>query len=108
MPSGQSVIGVSSVGATLWSNTFPVDIELADTGIQNLAGFTSDDRIYDISSGSWKKYFHDGTNWREQRRGNPIRDTHTIASGSSVLIIKASDSGIDGEVVTSPSYISTL
>jgi uncharacterized protein (TIGR02597 family) len=108
VPSGQSVVGVSSAGATLWSNTFPVDVELQDTGIQNIAGLTSDDTVYDISSGSWKKYFYDGTNWREQRRGNPISDDHIIASGSAILIIKASDSGVDGEVVTEPNYISTL
>ena len=42
------------------------------------------------SAGTWATYFHDGSNWRKNARGNPISDDTVVASGTAVLISKAS------------------
>ncbi|MDA0848636.1 MAG: hypothetical protein O2827_02640 [Verrucomicrobia bacterium] len=105
VPSTQSVIGLNSVGLSVWANTFPVDITLSETNIQNANEFTANDIVYSLSAtGTWDKYFHDGTNWRKQARGNPISDDSVISSGSAVLISKASTATTDSAVSTSLPY----
>ena len=105
VPSTQSVISLNSSGLSVWSNTFPTDITLSETNIQNAAEFTSSDIVYSLSAtGTWNKYFYDGTNWRRQARGNPLSDDAVIASGTALLISKASASSTDSAVVTSMPY----
>lgn len=105
VPSTQSVIGLNSSGLSVWANTFPVDVTLSDTNIQNAAEFTSNDIVYSLSAtGTWNKYFHDGTNWRRQARGNPLSDDAVIASGSALLISKAATATADTSVSTALPY----
>lgn len=93
VPSTQSVVNINASGFSVWPQSFPQDIELQATGIQNVADLTSDDTLYiGTSTGGWDKFFHDGTNWRQIRRGNPIADTKNIASGSVVLLDKVTAS----------------
>ena len=105
VPSGQSVIGLASSGLSIFMNTFPVDITLSSSGIQNASEFSSSDLVYSLSSsGTWNKYFHDGTNWRRQARGNPLSDDVAIASGSGVLILKGSSASSDSSITTNLPY----
>ena len=105
VPSGQSVAGLSSSGLSIFMNTFPVDITLSQSGIQNATEFSSSDLVYSLTaSGTWSKYFHDGSNWRRQARGNPLSDDVVIASGSGVLILKASPASSSTTITTALPY----
>lgn len=105
VPTTQSVIGLSSSGLSVWSNTFPTDITLSETNIQNAFEFSSTDLVYSLTAtGTWTKYFHDGTNWRRQARGNPLSDDAVIASGTALLISKASAGTTDSTVTTALPY----
>ncbi|AHF93341.1 hypothetical protein OPIT5_27110 [Opitutaceae bacterium TAV5] len=84
--------GVKSSGLTLLSNAWPVPVTLAESGIQNLPGWvsasspSSADQVQILASGVWKKYFHDGTRWRQATLGNPVKDTEIIPAAAGVLI----------------------
>jgi uncharacterized protein (TIGR02597 family) len=105
VPSTQSIVNINQSGFSVWPQAFPTDITLQESGIQNTAELSSSDRIFILqSSGAWNKYFHDGTNWRQDRRGSPISDSTNIASGSAVLINKASPSSASASVTTPMPY----
>ena len=105
VPTTRSVIGLNSSGLSVWANTFPTDITLSESNIQNAFEFTSSDIVYALSStGTWNKYFHDGTNWRRQARGNPISDDAVVGSGTALLISKASAGTADSSVTTDLPY----
>jgi uncharacterized protein (TIGR02597 family) len=105
VPSVQNVASINAAGFTVWAQTFPTDITLANSGIQNAAEFSSSDLVYIMTAaGTWATYSYDGTNWRKNARGNPISDGEAIASGSAVLISKASAASSDSNVTSALPY----
>ena len=105
VPSVQNVATINAAGFSVWGQTFPTDITLSETGIQNASELSSSDLVYIMTSaGTWATYFYDGTNWRKNARGNPISDSVVVASGSAVLISKATAATSDASVSTAMPY----
>lgn len=105
VPSTQAVSTINQAGFSVIPQTFPSDITLLQTGIHSAAELSSQDLVYVMTSaGTWATYSYDGTNWRRNARGNPISDDVVIASGTSVLISKASSASSDVSVSTAMPY----
>jgi hypothetical protein len=92
---------VKSSGVTFLGTHWPVDSTLATSGIQSIPGWTSNaslnsaDQVQLFISGGWRKYWHDGTNWRRSALGSPISDNETIPAGAAIMINKVNASGSD-------------
>ena len=56
-----------------------------------VGGSKTDADIVWILDGSWNKYYHNGTNWVQDRRGNPIRNDLPLSPDSGMLISRLSD-----------------
>ena len=105
VPSIQNVASINAAGFSVWAQTFPVDVTLLATGIHNAAEFNSNDLVYIMTAaGTWATYSYDGTNWRKNARGNPIADTENVASGTAVLVSKATSASSESNVTTSLPY----
>lgn len=105
VPSVQNVGTINAAGFSVWGQTFPTDVTLLETGIQNASEFTANDLVYIMTSaGTWATYFYDGTNWRKNARGNPISDGEVVSSGSAVLISKATAASSNASVTTALPY----
>lgn len=79
-------------GVTFVSNGYPVDRTLASLGLESSANWTSSaaaadsDIVLLFVNGGWKRFWHDGANWRQQTLGSPIKDDEIIAANTAILI----------------------
>ncbi len=92
---------VKSSGITFLGTHWPVNSTLGSSGIQSIAGWTSNasfnsaDQVQLLISGTWRKYWFDGTNWRRSALGSPISDNESIPAGTAIMINKTNASGSD-------------
>ncbi|MEM1158705.1 MAG: TIGR02597 family protein [Verrucomicrobiota bacterium] len=92
MENRQSLIKNS--GVTFLANSWPVDTTLATTNLQNTTGWVSNansanaDQVLILVNNSWRKYWHDGSNWRRIFPGFPISDSQSVSATSGLLIGK--------------------
>lgn len=103
VPNTPRQLTVNQSGVTVVGSTWPVDIELSNSGISQISEWKSSespstaDRVYILVSGSWQRFYHDGLNWRKITLGNPIADNQTIGSGSAIVLQKfSSSSSLEG------------
>jgi len=88
---------LASSGLLFLGNPFPVETKLVDFNLHSLPGWVSNniptnaDRIYirDASSGSWKTFWHNNTEWRTYGTGEG-QDEYPIAAGQALLIERSS------------------
>ncbi len=84
---------VRNSGLSAMSTSWPVDIMLGDSGIQNIPGWvTSADPstadIVNISvSGLWRAYYHNGTQWLRVGPNSPSNAV-VISAGSGFLLVR--------------------
>jgi hypothetical protein len=94
VPALQRNATVANAGLTFLAQGFPLNYTFANSNIQNLPGWTSGttassaDTVSLLQSGVWKQYFFDGTNWRLNTLGTPVRNADVISAGSAFLIGK--------------------
>lgn len=99
VPTLSRKVQVANNGVTFISSGWPVSTTLQDSGFQNIAGWRSSssaasaDIVQVFVSGAWKKYYYDGTNWRQVFLGSPISNSLVIPAGSAYLVIRAAGSG---------------
>lgn len=90
------VVTIANSGQTVVSSGWGADVTLAATGLNTLPGWVSNTNpqladIVSLWSGiAWKKYYHDGTNWRLAGY-NTIADTTVVRAGSGILITRVSN-----------------
>lgn len=110
VPNTAREITVNQAGVTFVGSSWPVDMQLSEAGFEAISEWQASatqsaaDKVFVFTSGTWVSYYYDGTNWREVTVGNPISDTASIASGSSVLLLKASAASADAELSQSLPY----
>jgi uncharacterized protein (TIGR02597 family) len=81
-------------GITFVSNGFPVDRTLADIGLENNVNWTSgatpavSDTVMILANGIWKTFWYDGTDWRQQTLGAPIKNTEVVSASSAIIAIQ--------------------
>lgn len=84
---------VRNSGPTLLANGWPLGITLASSGISELPGWVKDasanaaDTVQINFNGAWRKYYHDGTQWRRVGTNTPSNDV-ALDTASGVLIGK--------------------
>lgn len=84
---------VRNSGPTLLANGWPVGITLASSGISELPGWVKDgapnvaDTVQINVNGAWRKYYHDGTQWRRIGTNTPSNEV-ALDAASGVLIGK--------------------
>jgi len=69
------------------NTTFPVDTNLLASGIQNISGWTSTDRVFIFNDGTWASATWNGTAWKD---GFLTVNTRAILAGQPVFIVKNS------------------
>jgi len=85
---------INPTGTTFIGSYWPIGLNLVESGIQSIPGWVgngsidSSDYIQVLSAGVWTRYWWDGSNWREARRGTPIVDDFVIEGGSAVFLVK--------------------
>lgn len=91
---------VSNSGVTFLANGWPTDLTLASSEINNLSGWVSNanpslaDIVMVMSSGAWRQYYHNGTQWLRVGPNTPS-NTVSLPAGSGIMITKkGSASGI--------------
>lgn len=83
---------VRASGVTALSESWPVDLTLATSGISSMPGWvtgssTTADIVQVFVSGAWRQYYHNGTNWL--RVGlNTVSNTVALTSASGLIINK--------------------
>ena len=110
VPSTDREVSINAAGATFLGNSWPTDVRLDETGIENIAEWNSTtsrssaDKVFVLTDTGWKRYFHDGSNWKEVSFFEPLSDGVMIPSGSAVLIVKSSAASADQELVQTIPY----
>ncbi len=98
-PSLSRKVSVANTGVSFVSAGWPVDTTLAATGIQNISGWVksnnvnSADTVQLLVGGIWRRYYHDGTNWRQAAFGSPNSNAQSIPAGSAYVINRAAGAG---------------
>lgn len=83
---------VNNSGITPLGLNWPISQTISQIGLENLpdwqpsADGTNADLLTVFIGGLWKRYFWDGTSWRERRRGFPLAGDVIIDPGTSLLI----------------------
>ena len=96
VPNTPRQLTINRSGVTFIGSTWPVGLELTNSGISQISGWQSSvnssdaDKVYMLISGSWQKFYHDGTDWRRITLGNPIANNQSISSGSAIMLQKNS------------------
>ena len=91
---------VKNSGQTLLSQYWPANTTVAGLNLQSIPGWkanaspSSADKVTVVgTNGTSATYFYDGSNWRQQAFGNPIRNTNSVALGSAIQIVKIGSAG---------------
>lgn len=93
VPDAQRAVSVANSGLSLLSSGWPTSVTLTNSGIHQISGWTSNanaanaDQVQMMIEGGWRKYYHDGTAWR-QVGTDEASNTTSIPIGSGALIIK--------------------
>jgi uncharacterized protein (TIGR02597 family) len=101
VPSSDRQVVINASGLTALGSSWPVEIELKDSGIQDIGGWVSSadvnqaDTVKLFQNGVWNEYWFDGTNWKKRSFGSPVSDSEKIAPGSVVLISKRTPTSSD-------------
>ena len=83
---------VRNSGLTFLASNWPIDMTIASLQLNTISGWVSNanpynaDKVLILSSGVWKTYYYDGTNWRQITLGFPICDSDPVAAATGVLI----------------------
>jgi len=84
---------VANSGITFVGNTWPVNLTLATSSINQISGWVSSaspstsDIVQFLVSGAWNQYYYDGSHWR--RAGpNTVSDNVAIPAGTSIILSK--------------------
>jgi hypothetical protein len=84
---------VKTSGLTFLSSNWPTENSLSALKLNSLTGWVSNtssssaDRVQILATdGTWKTYFHDGTNWRRVAFGSPLANTDPVYSATGVLL----------------------
>lgn len=93
IPSIERKTLIRNAGPTLLANGWPTDTTLASSGISEIPGWVKNaspniaDTVQISVNGSWRKYYHDGTQWR---RVGPNTPSNSVVLGvaDGVLIGK--------------------
>jgi hypothetical protein len=99
VPMIERKVQVANNGVTFLSSGWPVNTTLQTSGIQNIAGWvsssspTSADIVQIMVSGTWRKYYYDGTNWRQVTFGTPLANSQSLPAGSAYLLVRTGGSG---------------
>lgn len=85
-------------GVTFLASGWPTDITLSSSQLHLTPGWRSGsignaDTVLLISSGIWRRYFHDGSNWRQFTLGNPLANSQLVPAGAAMLIDRAAGAG---------------
>ena len=95
-PDSRRVVTISKTGLSLVANGWATNVTLASTGLNTLPGWVSHANpqnadIVSLWSGyAWKKYFHDGTNWR-LAGFNTLANSAVINAGSGFLVTRVTN-----------------
>ena len=82
VPAGVSFIGTGR----------PTQTTISDLGLENIPGWKADsefensDTVDIYLDGAWNRYWFDGTNWRQFRRGFPVSDDVELSSGMGIVL----------------------
>lgn len=101
---------VRTVGSTLLSSFWPVDMSLASSGINQISGWrmapvaSSADRLTLTFSGVASTYIHDSTGWKKVALSMPSGDGVKMPPGSAVLINRMSGGETYSTWVQAPPY----
>ena len=99
VPSGNRQFRVLNNGVTFVSTGWPMATTLQSSGIRDIPGWrtsstvASADTVQVMVNGTWRRYFHDGTNWRQVIIGAPIANTLALPAGSAYLLVRAAGAG---------------
>jgi hypothetical protein len=113
VPNVAREVTVKKSGVTVIGSAWPVDIELGDSGIEDIMEWQSSDAaatadiIYIMSDlGSWEQYFHDDVAgyWKKVTFGNPDSSTTLIRSGSAIILSKRAPATQDYEFTQALPY----
>lgn len=98
VPSTDRIVSINQSGLSVIGSSWPVDVTLAQSNISSIPEWVSSsdfnvaDIVWVLNAGSWRKYYHDGTDWRRRFPGTPVANDVVIESGSAVLIQKTAAS----------------
>ncbi|MDQ8194433.1 hypothetical protein QEH59_08345 [Coraliomargarita sp. SDUM461004] len=101
VPSLGRQMTINKAGLTVLANSFPVDMQLSDVGLESIPDWesSSDADLADIvfvrDGNSWKRFFHNGSEWVENVRGFPNSDDFMIAIGSAIIVQKKTATSSD-------------
>lgn len=91
---------VKNFGQTLLAQYWPANSTVAGLNLQSIPGWVANtnpanaDKVTVVgTNANSATYFYDGTNWRQQAFGNPIRNTNSVALGSAIQILKIGSTG---------------
>jgi hypothetical protein len=90
---------ITNQGVTFLASGWPVDLTLKNSQLHNTPGWrasvlaNSADTVLLNTGGIWRKYYYDGSNWRQVALGSPISDSLVLPIGSALLIDRAAGSG---------------
>ena len=96
VPDTDMKVRVNNGGASYISLSFPTDVTLGSSGLQNMPGFAKNtgnlataDKIQVWNGSSWKSYNYNAANsqWRE---GNFNRNSVIVPAGTPVQVVKGS------------------
>ena len=95
VPSVTRQAAVSNSGISSISNSWPVDLTLGTSSIQNIPGWvtgtssaTADTvQVYSAATG-WRSYYYNGTNWRSASKPYPLGDSISLPAGTLITIDK--------------------
>ena len=94
VPTTAHQVLVPGNSSTFLANSFPTELLLGETGLQTLPNWrtgsdlTTTDLVYLLQDGTWKPFFHNGSNWQSPNRANS--DTQSISIGSGLLVLRES------------------
>lgn len=98
VPSITNTMLVSNSGVTFTNNSWPADLTLATSSINLIPGWISSsspssaDIVQCFVSGAWRKYYYDGSNWR-QVGPNIISNSLVLPAGSGIILDRKGTSG---------------
>lgn len=93
VPTDSRTVTIANAGNSMLSSGWPVSTTLANMQFQNSEGWITNtnpnlaDSIQILTAGTFRTYYHNGTNWR--RVGpNTVSDSVELAAGSSFVVRK--------------------